>query len=127
MRLRQPPYHIVLVDDMPAVRESLRWALEDAGDLVVVGELGEGHLALEHVSAVRPDVVIMDIELPDMDGVEVARQLKALPNPPIVIFLTVHGDNGCRERALAAGGDAFVAKGHGWPTLIAEVRQHLNG
>jgi DNA-binding NarL/FixJ family response regulator len=116
------PIQILLVDDTPAVREALRWALEDEDDLVVAGEAGDGAQALALLGALTPDVVILDIELPGMDGYAVARHLKAAPKPPLVIFLSVHSDNAARRRALEAGGDGFVEKGSGWPALIRTIR-----
>jgi DNA-binding NarL/FixJ family response regulator len=119
------PYTVLLVDDTPAVREALRWALEDAGDLEVVGEAGDGRAAVERASALAPDVVILDLELPGRDGYDVTHALKQQPAAPLVIILTIHSDALSRERSLAAGADAFVGKGDGWPALIAAVRQAL--
>lgn len=118
-------YKILIVDDMPAVREALRWRLEDEPDLTVVGEAGDGQSALDLAAQSEPDVVILDIELPDQDGYAVARRLKARLRPPRVIFLTVHGDPLSRQRAAAAGADGFVEKGAGWPALIAQIRRGL--
>jgi len=119
------PYRVLLVDDVPAVREALRWALEEAGDFEVVGEAGDGEAALLAAAQHAPDVVILDIEMPRLDGYAVARRLKTLPRPPTVIFLSVHNDLLTRQQSAAAGGDGFAAKGTGWPGLLAQVRQSL--
>lgn len=120
-----PPYKVLIVDDVSAVREALHWAFEDIADFVVVGEAGNGAEAIERTTALGPDVVILDIELPDLDGYAVARLLKALFAPPLVVFLSVHNDPVSRQRGLEAGGDGFVAKGAGWPVLIAQIRRLL--
>ncbi len=70
-------------------------------------------------------MVILDIELPDIDGYTVARLMKSLPNPPHILFLSVHSDAYSRQQALDAGGDSFVEKGAGWLPLIGELRRLL--
>lgn len=121
------PYKVLVVDDMPAVRQALRWAFEDTDDLVVVGEAVDGREAIASASLLAPDIVILDIGLPDLDGYAVARALKATAHPPVVIFLTVHGDPLSRQRGVEAGGDGFVEKGCGWPALVEQVRRSLAG
>lgn len=120
------PYRVFIVDDIPAVREALRWAFEATPDLVVVGEAGDGITAIDHASGLMPDVVILDIELPRANGYRVALSLKKLEPSPLIIFLSVHGDRASRQRALAAGGDGFVEKGAGWPALLAQIRHLLS-
>lgn len=122
MEIRTHPYRLLIVDDAPAVREALRWALEEAPDLEVVGEAGDGVEALERVTGLTPDMVILDVEMPRMDGYAVARTLKGMISPPVIIFLSVHADPASRQRAADAGGDAFVAKGSGWDTLVEQIR-----
>jgi DNA-binding NarL/FixJ family response regulator len=120
-----PAYRVLIVDDIPEVREALRWALENEPDLVVVGEAGTGPEALTCAVELAPDVVILDIELPTLDGYAVTRALKGSAYPPVVVLLTVHGDPLSRRWATEAGGDGFAEKGAGWPALIAEVRRAL--
>jgi DNA-binding NarL/FixJ family response regulator len=121
----QLPYRVLLVDNVPEVREALRWALETESDLVVVGEAGTGADALTCAMGLTPDVVILDIELPALDGYAVTRAVKALAHPPIIVFLTVHSDPLSRRWAAEAGGDGFAQKEAGWPALITEVRRTL--
>lgn len=120
------PIRVLLVDDALSVREAMRWALEDEADLAVVGEAGDGRQALALAESLAPDVVILDIELPELNGYSVAKALKATPAPPVIIFLSVHGDAVTRQRAAIAGGDSFVEKGRGWPTLILQIRALLS-
>jgi DNA-binding NarL/FixJ family response regulator len=115
------PYTVLIVDDLPVVREALRWLIEDEADLTVVGEAGTGLEAVDRVAHLAPQVVILDVELPDIDGFAVARRLKALPNPPAIVFLTVHGDVSTRQQALEAGADGFAEKGRGWLTLVDQI------
>jgi DNA-binding NarL/FixJ family response regulator len=95
------------------VREASQWALETELDLVVVGEAGTGADALTCVMSLTPDVVILDIELPALDGYAVTRVVKALAHPPIIVFLTVHSDPLSRQGAAEAGGDDFAEKREG--------------
>jgi DNA-binding NarL/FixJ family response regulator len=119
------PYRVLIVDDVPEVCEALRWALENEQDLRVVGEAGTGAKGLTCAMELAPDIVILDIELPTLDGYAVTRALKASVHPPIIVFLSVHSDPLSRGRAAEAGSDGFADKGAGWPALITEIRRAL--
>ncbi len=119
------PYQVLIVDDAPAVREGLRWLLENEPDLSVVGEAGDGREALDLAASLAPDVVILDIELPGADGFAVAQSLQASGQLPIIIFLTMHTDAHSRQRARAVGGAGFIAKTGNWTLLLTEVRRAL--
>lgn len=118
-------YRLLLVDDVPAVREALCWALEETDDLAVVGEAGDGLSALDLARDLAPDAVVLDIALPWLDGYAVARALKSLDRPPVVIFLSMHGDPASIRRSIEAGGDGFVQKSNGLAPLIEELRRLL--
>jgi two-component system, LytTR family, response regulator AlgR len=79
---------VIIVDDEPPARERLRSMLEEFGEFTVAGEAGNGAQALEQVDRLMPDIVLLDVRMPGIDGLEVARQLAALPEPPAVIFTT---------------------------------------
>jgi len=121
----QDVHRILIVDDAPAVRESLTWLLEDEPGLTVVGDASTGTEAVRQTVKLNPDLVTLDIELPDMDGYIVTRQLKALPNPPIVVLLSIHHDSYSKERGFEAGCDAFVEKEMGWSGLLAVLKNVL--
>jgi DNA-binding NarL/FixJ family response regulator len=123
---QHPPYTVFIVDDVPVVREALRWIIEDEADLTVVGEAGNGLDAVHQAAELFPQVVILDVDLPGLDGYAVAKQLKMMPQPPVIVFLTVHSDPQSRQRAFEAGGDAFAEKGHGWLTLIDQIHLALS-
>lgn len=122
---KQDPYTVLIVDDVPVVREALRWIIEDEADLTVIGEAGNGLEAIRLAAELLPQVVILDVELPGQDGYAVARRLKGIPNPPVIIFLTVHSDPLSRQRASEAGGDGFAEKGRGWLSLIDQIHLAL--
>lgn len=119
------PYRILIADDTPPVREAIRWALEAEPDLVVVGEAGDGRAAVNQAVHLAADVVLLDIELSGLDGYAVTRALKALPDSPIVILLTIYADDASRQQSIAAGSDGFVEKSAGWPALIDHLRRLL--
>ncbi len=123
----QDPYRILIVDDAQAVRESLGWLILDEPGLAVVGEAANGSEAMHQALKLDPDLVILDIELPDTDGFNVTRQLKALPRPPLVVLLSIHSDDLSRRRGAQAGCDAFVEKGLGWAGLLAVLQEVLGG
>jgi two-component system response regulator AlgR len=81
---------VVLADDQPLVRVGLRVLIADHPDLVIVGEAGTGAEAVQVVGETHPDVVVMDIRMPDMDGIETAQHIQKLDEPPAVIFTTAY-------------------------------------
>ena len=113
---------ILLVDDIGSVREALRWVLELEPGMVVVGEASDGMAALVEAHRLQPDVVILDLMLPALDGIAVARRIKMMPVPPLVVVLSVHGGAAARRRAKAAGADGFVEKSAGWIPLLELLR-----
>ncbi|MBC8139609.1 MAG: response regulator transcription factor [Fibrella sp.] len=123
--MKSNPVKVLLVDDNPAVCEALRWALEDTSDFVVVGTTNDGVSAIQYATNLEPDVVILDIALPFLDGFAVARALKNSFHAPIIIFLSIHNTPRFRQEAVEAGGDAFVEKSLGWSVLIAHIRKTI--
>jgi DNA-binding NarL/FixJ family response regulator len=98
---------IVIVDDFAAFRETARSLLETEG-FEVVGEAQDGIGAVQLAADVAPDVVLLDVHLPDIDGFEVARRLRELPSPPIVILTSSRDDY--RSLVGASAARAFVLK-----------------
>jgi DNA-binding NarL/FixJ family response regulator len=114
---------VLLADDRPSIRQGLqmRFALES--DFAVIGEACDGASALALAQQLRPDVVIMDVEMPRMDGVEATRKLLAAHACNAVVILSVHEDPATRARCKAAGAAAFVTKQQSPEALLATVRQ----
>ena len=104
------PIRLLLVDDHEVVRTGLRMLLESAGGVEIVGEAGTARDALEMVSEIRPDVVIMDIGLPDMTGIEAAREIKARRPETSIVALTIHEDQEYFFKMLEAGATGYVPK-----------------
>jgi DNA-binding NarL/FixJ family response regulator len=114
---------VLLVDDQPAVRQGLRMRLELEPDLVVIGEAEDGQAAIDLVGARLPDVILLDLEMPGMDGIATAQALRAIAPRIAVIILSIHGDMAARRRALAAGAVEFVEKNAGIEPLLAAIRR----
>jgi len=111
---------VLIVDDHPMVREGLRSMLEPAG-VRVVGEAGTGEGALRAAAASEPEVVLLDLELPDLDGLAVLRRLKARAPDTAVLVITMHDDPALVRRAVEAGASGYVLKGVGRRELLAAV------
>ena len=113
---------LLLVDDQPQVRRGLVMRLALEQDVEVIGECGDAESAIDLARALRPDVVVMDVELPGMDGIDATRTLRtALPGMAIVM-LSLHDDNETVARAKAAGATCFVAKHRMEGPLLAAIR-----
>lgn len=114
---------ILIVDDKERVRQDLRTALGLMEGLEVVGEAADGAEALQQAECLGPDVVLMDLKMPGMDGFEAARQIKDCHLARGVVVLTLYGDKTARQRATQAGVDAFVEKGTSIRTLSEIIQQ----
>ena len=116
------PIRVVLVDDDPLVRAGLRMILSSAQDLAVVGEVGDGSQAVQAVREHRPDVVLMDIRMPEMDGISATQRLRELPEPPQVIVLTTFHLDEYVLRALRVGASGFLLKDTPPAEIVHAVR-----
>ena len=118
---------VMLVDDQAMVRQGLRMILEAEPDLTVVGEAGDGQAALELVAAARPDVVLMDVRMPRMDGIEACARLRADASDvdataaPYVLMLTTFDLEDYVYAALRAGASGFLLKDAPADQLVAAV------
>ncbi len=113
---------IVLADDQDLVRAGFRVILESEPGFRVVGEAPDGAAAVEAVVALRPDVVCLDVQMPGVDGLEAARRIGALPEPPAVLVLTTFDDDDALFQALEAGASGFLLKNASPERLIDAVR-----
>jgi len=113
---------VLIVDDVVRVRQDLCTFLTLTGDIEIVGEASNGWEAIRLVEALCPQVVLMDIEMPILDGYEAAREIKAIQPSCRVIALTIHGGEEEREKAFQAGADDFIVKGAPLETLIEAIR-----
>jgi len=113
---------VLLADDDALVRSALGLMLGGQQDIEVVGEAADGQRALEQVAALRPDVVLMDIRMPRLDGLDATRRLHERPDAPHVIVLTTFGLDEYVVEALSAGADGFLLKDTPPQQIVAAVR-----
>ena len=113
---------VVIADDQALVRTGFRVILDAESDLEVVGEAGDGRETVELVESRRPDVVLMDIRMPNLDGIEATRRLMALAQPPRVLMLTTFDLDEYVYEALRAGASGFLLKDAGADELVHAVR-----
>ncbi|GFH34461.1 response regulator transcription factor [Streptomyces pacificus] len=105
------PLTVLLVDDEPLVRIGLRAVLESQPDIEVVGEAADGAAVIPLVRRLRPDVVVMDVRMPLMDGIEATRTvLRTVPDPPKIVVVTTFENDEYVYGALRAGADGFLLK-----------------
>jgi DNA-binding NarL/FixJ family response regulator len=118
---------VLLADDHSIVRDGLRRIVEDSGDMEVVAEAPDGRTAIRMVSKEAPDVAVVDISMPDLDGLEVTSRLLALrPGLPIII-LTMHEEEQYVIRAIEAGAMGYVSKRSAPEKLVQAIRQVADG
>ena len=121
------PVRVVVADDQQLLRAGFRVILESEGDIEVVGEAADGLEVLDVVARTRPDVVLMDIRMPGLDGLAATERLMAAPAPPRVVVLTTFDQNEYVVRALRAGAYGFLLKDAPASRLVTAVRAAAGG
>jgi DNA-binding NarL/FixJ family response regulator len=123
----ETPIGVLLVDDHAIVREGLRTVLAEEPDIIVVGEAASGTEALALVPKLAPDVVLLDLLMPDMGGIEVTRRLRAAGAACRVLALTSYAGDGHVHEVLQAGADGFLLKDVLTPDLLLAIRATARG
>jgi DNA-binding NarL/FixJ family response regulator len=117
------PIRLLLVDYQQVVRRGLKMRLALEEDLEVVGDTGDAREAISLARALRPDVVLTDIEMPGMSGIEITERLRVVAPQSAVVIFTLRDDAATQEWAWAAGAAAFVAKHRTEETLLSAIRR----
>jgi len=118
---------VAIVDDDPLVRSALGLMLGGQADLEVVGEAADGDEVVALTERTRPDILLMDIRMPRVNGLEATRRLHARPDPPRVIVLTTFDADDYVVEALGAGADGFLLKDTPPPQIVAAIRKVADG
>jgi DNA-binding NarL/FixJ family response regulator len=113
---------VLLVDDSPTFLEQARAWLSRESDIEVVGSAVSGDEAIALVKQLNPRVVLMDIAMPGMNGLEATRRLKLLAGPPLVMMVSLDGDPAHRTAAAAAGADGFLCKADFAAAVLSTLR-----
>ena len=112
---------VLIVDDMENVRQDLRTLLDLSGDIEIVGEAVNGLEAIHQVEILSPDVVLLDLEMPVLDGYKAASQIKTRFPTCRIITLTVHDEYTTQQKAFKSGADLFIVKGTPIEKLIEAI------
>lgn len=112
---------VVLADDHRELRTALRLFLRLTPHIEVVSEAASGREAIVEVERFRPDVLVMDVQMPDLDGLAAARHIRDLPFPPRILLISMYKDNTIIRAAAAAGVHGFIYKGDLIPALTEAI------
>lgn len=121
------PIEIVVVDDHDVLRAGLRAMLETSGEVVVVGEAEDGAAALTLLQRVEPDVILLDVKMPTMDGLSTLRQLRSLQPTLPVLILSMYDDPAYVEEAISAGAAGYLLKTVSREELVRAIRAARDG
>ena len=113
---------VLIVDDVPQVRRELRTLLPLLDAIDVVGEAENGQSAVELATALQPDVILMDVEMPIVDGLAATRRIKQASPATRIIILSIHDDEAVRAKARLAGADDFIDKGAPLAALLQAIQ-----
>jgi DNA-binding NarL/FixJ family response regulator len=119
--------NILLVDDHQIVRQGIRLLIERETDIEVVGEAGSGREAIELAQQLQPDVIVMDLSMPDINGLEATKAIKAANPHPHILALTMHDEGQHLVQFLKIGGVAYVPKSMADRELITAIRAVYQG
>ena len=119
--------NVMLVDDHELIRIALGKLLSEARDISIIAEAGSGEEALDKARKLKPEVVILDVDMPGMGGVEATRRLSALPHSPKVIVVSIHSHAPYPQRLLEAGAMGYLPKGGRAEEIMAAVRSVNRG
>jgi DNA-binding NarL/FixJ family response regulator len=114
---------VLIADDLEHVRQGLRTILELAGGLTVIGEACTGLEAIQQVQHLQPDVVLMDLAMPHVDGLEATEQIKAQRPETGVVMISIHDSVEAKAQAARVGADAFLAKGTETEILVRTIQE----
>ncbi len=121
------PIRVLLVDDHPVVRAGIEGILNSQPDIEVVGEASDGMEALHLNRALQPDVILMDLQMPAMDGVTAIKAIREQANPPYILVLTTYDTDADIVQAIQAGATGYLLKDTPREDIFAAVRQVAKG
>jgi DNA-binding NarL/FixJ family response regulator len=118
---------IVIVDDHPIFRRGLKEIIEADPQFAVAGEAGDGEAALQQIKSLKPEVVVLDLHLPKIAGLELVRAVRALPHPPAIIVLTMHGEESIFNAAMDGGAQGYILKDNAIADVVVGLKVVAGG
>ena len=118
---------VLIADDHPIVRKGLRLSVEEDAGLKVVGEAADGQAAVDMIRKLRPQIAVLDIDMPKLDGLAVARELARQKLDTKIIFLTFHADEDLFRNAMELGSRGYILKDSASQEIVAGVRAVASG
>jgi DNA-binding NarL/FixJ family response regulator len=118
---------VIIADDHPIVRQGLRQVIEREPDLEVIGEADQGRAALEKILELKPDVAVLDVDMPQLDGLEILRILRERGMNGAVIILTVHREEAFFNRAVQLGAQGYLLKDSAIADIVHGIRAVASG
>ncbi len=118
---------VFVADDHDIVRKGLRYSIEEDSQMKVVGEAGDGESALVKIPQLRPDVAVLDIDMPKLDGLGVVRELRKQGNETNIVFLTLHNDKELLRAAIELGCRGYLLKDSATQEIVASLRAVMMG
>lgn len=118
---------VIVADDHPIFRRGLREVMEEDGGLLVVGEAGDGAAALQQIERLRPDVAVLDIDMPQLNGFDLVKEIRRKKLPVQIVFLTMHRDEDLFNEALSLGVRGYVLKDSAATEVVASIRAVAGG
>jgi DNA-binding NarL/FixJ family response regulator len=120
-------YRVYVVDDHPIVRQGLGLMINREADMLVCGEAEEAHSALQALTTLQPDVMIVDISLIGPDGIELVKAIRARNVSLPILMLSMHDESTYAERAIRAGANGYIMKQEATEKVLVAIRRILNG
>jgi DNA-binding NarL/FixJ family response regulator len=120
---QQKPVRVLIVDDSPLARDAIRLLLESRREVEIVGFAADGEEAINQAKALSPDLVLMDIQMPKLDGLKAARMVRNLFPKIRVIIVTVNHGEEVYQNCITSGADGLVVKDRLYQGLLAEIRR----
>lgn len=127
MEPTKPQLRVLIADDHPIVRKGLRQTIETDASLRVIAEAGDGQTALDRIEALLPDVAVLDMDMPALDGLQVARAVIAKQLPVALIFLTIHNEPALFKAVLDLGVKGYVLKDSATDEIVSGIKAVASG
>jgi len=118
---------VLIADDHDVVRKGLRYSIEEDPQMKVVGEAGNGETALAMIRQLQPDIAVLDIDMPKLDGLAVGRELRKFGIETNIVFLTLHADEDLFRAAIELGCRGYLLKDSATQEIVASLRSAIGG